>query len=423
MIRITTGDAMHVYGGLANGVDYTVRLTVRMADMIDGDILLRALEKTQRRYPYLSVMLREDGRSYYYEENPRLIALLHTEARIRLGTAETNYHVWAVCWWEDHIHMDVYHGITDGTGMYCVLATLLYYYCSERYGVSDHVGIRTSEDTVMPEEMTDPQDALVSSDKPRFPAQRMAEAFTLETDGGLPPSEPTIWDIEIPEEAFIRFTSANDASPGTMITLLLSMTIDALYPDRKKDIISAYVINARPMLGAEQTHHNCLSMALFPYSDRIRSMPFSRKCTVYRGMTFVQSEEMRVLESMAKSAEVIRAAMHAADSVEGKNAAFGPIFRGGEGFITFLVSYTGRWGHPALGAYMREFWTHPPNTFSLMIEVSAVGGKVFLSVQQRFEGDEIRNGFLRQLDAHQIPYTLRRKMQSDIAFSPLPLKV
>ena len=418
MRGITTGDSMHVYGGLASGVDYTVRLSVRMWDAIDEDILRRALEKTQRRYPYLSVRLRKNGEAYYYEENPEPVALLHTETRILLNAAQTNYHVWAVCWWEDCIHLDIYHGITDGAGMYCVLATLLYYYCCERYGAADHAGVRTLADMILPEEATDPQDTLTPPKKIRFPAKPMAEAFTLETDGGLTPSEPTVWDVEIPEDAFIRFTSANDASPGTMISLLFARAIHELYPVREKEIISAYVINARPMLGAEPTHHNCLSMALFPYSDRIRAMPFARQCTVYRGMTFIQSDVERVAETMAVNADLVRASIRAAESLEDKKAAFGPAFRGGEGFVTFLVSYTGRWRHPALGAYMREFWTHPPNTFSLMAEIGAAGGSLFLSIQQRFRENTVREAFLRQLDEHQIPYNLRRQMPSDTAFFP-----
>jgi hypothetical protein len=79
------------------------------------------------------------------------------------------------------------------------------------------------------------------------------------------------------------------------------------------------------------------------------------------------------------------------------------------------VSYTGKWKHPAAGAYIREFWTHPPNTFSLMVEIAAVNGRIFLSVQQRFREDTVRECFLRQLEQHGIPYTLRRSMSSDIA--------
>ena len=411
---------MHVHGSFGEKVTYTARLSVRLADPVDPDLLGPALEKTQRRYPYLSLRIRRDGESYYYEENPLPVVLLRRDGPVTLNAEETNHHVWAVCCSGEYLHLDMYHGATDGTGMYQVLATLLYYYCARRYGVTDRAGIRTLEDPVLPEETRDPQDELPPPDPSRAPAPPMAEAFTLETDGGLTPSEPTIWDIELPEEALMRFTSAHDASPGTLISLLLARTIDGLYPRRDKEIVSVYVVNARPMLKAEQTFHNCLSMALFGYSDRIRAMPLTRQCTVYRGKTFVQSDEDRVREAMAANAAYVRAAARAAPGLEEKKRSFGQMFRGGEGLVTFLVSYTGKWRHPALGAYMREFWAHPPNTFSLMAELSAAGGTVFLSLQQRFREDTVREAFLRQLEENGIPYTVKRRMGSDVAAFPEP---
>ena len=419
VVPITTGDMMHVHGAFGAGVDYSVRLTVRMAEAIDCGLLRQALEKTQRRYPYFSRRLLADAETFYYAENGLPVVLLQTDAPARLNAGETNFHLWAVSTCADRIHLDFFHGITDGTGMYRVLATLLFYYCEARYGVTDRSGILTLDDPVLPGETADPQDTLLPPEN-AAPAAPLEPAFTLETDGGLTPSGPTIWDLEIPEDPFIRFTSANDASPGTMISLLMAQAIDALYPQRSKEIISAYVINARPMLRSELTHHNCLTMALFKYEDRIRRMPFDRQCTVYRGKTFIQSDEDKVRAGMGANAVQIRAAAQSIPTLEGKKQAFGAAFRGGDGFVSFLVSYTGKWKQQAVGQSIREFWTHAPNTFSLMVEIAAVNGKLFLSIQQRFREDTVREQFLRQLEKHGIPYTLRRVMKSDIAHVPEP---
>ena len=418
--EITTGDLMHVHGCFGAQTDYTVRLSVRLRDPVDSDILQAALVKTQQRYPYFSVRLRRGEKAFYYEDNPLPVVLLHTADKICLNSEQCNYHCWAVCQIEDMIHLDFFHGLSDGDGMYHVLSTLLYYYCRERYGTTEHQGIRTLEDLILPDETLDPQDSLQAPESIE-PAE-WKEAFTLETDGGLTPSGPTLWDVEIPEEAFMNFTSANDASPGTMISLLFARAIDSLYPNRKKEIISAYVINARPMLHAKETCHNCLGMAVFEYSDRIKAMPLQRQCTVYRGMTFIQSDEDRVVPGMAANAAGLKQAALAAQSVEEKKELFGQMFNGGEGLITFLVSYTGKWKHPQLGDHMLEFWTHPPNTFSLMAEIAAAGGKIFLSIQQRFREDCVREAFLKELSDNQIPWELKRVMASDIADFPEPCK-
>ncbi len=419
-IHVTTGDMMHVHGAFGEKVDYAVRLTVRLTDEIDGGLLRAALEKTQQRYPYFSRRLRAAEDGFYYEENDRPIALLHMDDRTQLCSEETHFHPWAVAWFEDRIHLDFFHGITDGTGMYRVLATLLGYYCQARYGTEMDPGIPTLETPISEAETLDPQDTIEVPEVKLPPAAPFQPAFTLETDGRLTPSGPTIWDLEIPEAPLIRYSSDNDASPGTLISLLMAHAIADLYPERSKDIISAYVINARPMLGAELTHHNCLGMALLSYDSRVEAMPFDRQCTVYRGKTFIQSDADRVRRDTAMNAVQIRAAAESLKTLEEKKQAFGQAFSGGEGFVSFLVSYTGKWKHPSVGGYVREFWTHPPNTFSLMVEIAAVNGKIFLSIQQRFREDTVRESFLRQLEKRGIPYELKRVMPSDIARIPEP---
>ena len=222
----------------------------------------------------------------------------------------------------------------------------------------------------------------------------------------------------------MQFVTDNDSTPGNMVALLFSKAVHGLYyeegaaPD--KDIIACYVINARPMLGAPETCHNCLGMAMFDYEPRIAGMPLMRQCTIYRGKTFAQSFDETIRETMTINASRIRAAVRSAPGLDEKKEIFGQAFAGGEGFVTFLVSYIGKWQYPVIGEYIREFWTHPPNTFSLMVEIAAAGGKIFLTIQQRFREDCVREAFLRELDAFGIPYEVRRKMDIDIARMPEP---
>ena len=414
MREITIGDMMHIYGCFGNGADYTARITVRLAERIDIERLRKALSMTALRYPHFCVRLRSGKDSYYFEDNPLPVVLTQTDDRIRLNSPEVNYHIWAVCCSADRIHLDFFHGITDGTGMYAVLSTLLYYYGVENNTVGSPGNIPTAEIPAGPEELSDPLDSIQRTYAPNA-APEAEEAFTLETDGLLTPAAATYWDVLIPEKAFIPFTSANDSSPGTMVSLLLARAIDRLYPDRKKKIISAYVINARPMIGAVQTSHNCLSMALFPYSDKLKSLPFPTQCTAYRGMTILQSDADRIAALMAENANQIRSAAAAAKTLEEKKNVFAQMFNGGEGYVTFLVSYVGQWKYPAVAETMREIWIHAATTFSLMAEIGAAGGNICLTLQQRFREDTVREAFLRELTEKGIPYDLKRVIPADNA--------
>ena len=304
--------------------------------------------------------------------------------------------------------------------MYMVLATLLYYYCEKRYGVTDHTGIRTLDDTILPEETIDPMEHLPSIDLSGRQAPQTVPVFSLAADAGLTHSSTQIWDIEIPEEAFVSFSSANDASPGTMISILFARAIDALYPEREKIIMSRYSVNARPMLHAKETHHNCLSGVAFPYTDRVKSMPFETQCTVHRGATFIQSDAEKVCGQLIGVASYVRSILQGLPTLEGKKRAFGQMMSGGGTAFTYMVSYVGQWRLKALSPYILEFWTHVPSANPLVIEIAAVNGKIFLSVHQTFREDLIIRSFQRQLEENGIPFQLRQPVKPDNARFPEP---
>lgn len=284
---ITTADIPKILGGFGLGVDYAERLSLQLTDKIDGAILSSAVEKTQQRYPYLSLRLRRTAVMYYCEDNPASVTLYHTDERACLNSESTHYHLWAVSYQEDYLYLDFYHGILDGIGIYRLLATLLYYYCAARYGISDHKGILTLEDPIRPEETTDPFDELTAAGSAPLHASKPVPAFLITQDGGLKRAQHSfVWDIELPEEEFVRFFTAVDGSPTTLVTILLARTLDKIFSDRKKEIVGTCMMNLRPMLKSE-THHNCLGVIPFVFSDRVQRMPLDRQCTVHRGITFI----------------------------------------------------------------------------------------------------------------------------------------
>ena len=419
MIPVTSGDIMHMMGGFGLGMDYTVRMKLRLADEIDDDMLKSAVEKTQQRFPYLSLRMRKNEQEYYYEENPSPVAVINTDERIALNSDQTNFHVWAVCYCEDRLYLDIYHGIADGTGMYMVLSTLLYYYCVQRYGVTDSTGIRTLEDPVLPDESTDPIDRLPQIDVSAVKRPPVTPAFSLVSDAGLTASEPVIYDIEMPEKVFVKFSSAHDASPGTMVSVLFSRAIDTLFPDRDKPLTNSYIVNARPMLGAPLTHHNCVGTVKFEYSDRIKAMPFDRQCTVHRGTTFIQSDADRVRNSVIYTSSMNKA-VRMIPGIEEKKQTYAKMLSGGRKMFSYMVSYIGKWKTVQLSPYVKEFWTHVPNANELLTEIAAINGRIFLSVHQNFKEDVVIKSFLDQLKENNVPFTVKEPVPNDVARFPEP---
>ena len=55
MINITTSDLMMVAGSFGLKMDYSVRFGLKLKDEVNSEMLRHAVEKTQKRYPYLSL--------------------------------------------------------------------------------------------------------------------------------------------------------------------------------------------------------------------------------------------------------------------------------------------------------------------------------------------------------------------------------
>lgn len=412
-MKIVTGDLMHVYASFASDLDYTCRLILKLKDPVDGALLEKALRNTEKRYPYFSVHMRKNDSEYYYEPNPSPVALINTDKKITLNEAEANEHVWAVCYQDDRIFLDFYHGIADGTGLYMVLATLLYYYCNERYGVTDHAGIHTLDDPVLPEETADPLADLPPVRLEDMPNREIREAFSIIRDGGAAPRDPHIYHVEIPEPAFVRFMSASDSTPGTMISLLLLRALEARYPGHDKPLVGSYVVNARPMLRQNATYHNCLTSLKFDYDERLQKLPFSLQTTVFRGVTFLKSDEDVIRSNMASFASYNRALFDRSPSLEEKKTAFAELRSSFLRSYTSIVSYVGKWKFPALGEYVEEFWTHAPLANNCLCELSAVGGKICIALHLRSESDDLFDLFLKQLRQHGIPYKFKGIAEHD----------
>lgn len=420
MIPIAAGDMMPIYGSFGLGIRYTIRLVLRLTDMIDEKILSAAAEKTQQRYPYLSLRLKRGRKDYYFEENPAPIAVINTDKRISLNSADTNYHVWAVCYKDDMIFFDFYHGVADGTGMNFVLSTLLYYYCAKRYGVADHTGIRTLEDPILPEESADPTDNMPQIDPSLIQAPPRQQAFSLIRDGGNTASNQKIYDLDMPEDAFVKVSSAHDASPGTMVSVLFARSIDAIYPNRTKPLINSYIINDRPMIGALSTHHNCVHSMTFEYSDRVKALPLDRQCTVHRGTTFVNADPDRVEKTVLLMSSRTKLVNNTTPDLEAKKQVFAKMLSSGRDYFTYMVSYVGQWKLEQLAPYVQEFRVHAPNTKQLFIAITAINRNIFLSIHQSFKEDIVVKSFLKQLKDNNIPYKVKGVFENDAAHFPEP---
>lgn len=384
-----------------------IRLRIRMRDLIEPTVFRHAVDMTMQRYPYFLVELKKKDGEYILAENHRPVVISDSLHGVELNSAQSNYHMIAFCRQDNWFILDIFHGITDGTGAYELVRTLLYYYCSERYQVTlNGEGIRLVGDEISPEEWNDP--VVNRNDLPLPPRVEMSDALNLIAASGIEDDgRHTVYNISINEAEFMRFNLDNDGSPGTMVSLLFSRAVAKLFPDAKEAIRIALCVNQRKALHAPLAHQSLVGGAMLEYKEEMRDWPLEKQGTAYRGMVFAQTEEEKVLSGVASGAAISRLILSKKSDAERKAAA-GYIGSLANRILTATVSYVGKADYKEAEQYIRDFrtWTSPASN-GILIEISAVNGRFNLDFLQTFSNPVFVNAFLQELDDNGIVYDMQ----------------
>ena len=149
-------EAMGLYNSTER-LPNVIRVGIRLRKAIDPDILRYAVDRCAERYPYFCVQLEKKDGDWVLAPNERPVVLSDSREGTRLGSEEANGHLMAFSYNGGWINFDISHAVTDGTGAYEVVRTLLYYYCGRRYETDlSPEGIRLCGDDIDRAEWEDP---------------------------------------------------------------------------------------------------------------------------------------------------------------------------------------------------------------------------------------------------------------------------
>ena len=387
---------------------------IRMDAPVDGEALAGAAEAAMKRYPYFCVELKKEEGQYVFADNLRPVTVTHTSDPVALNTKASNFHMLAFAWTDDWIFVEVAHALTDGTGAYALLRTLLYEYASRRYEERPACeGIRLLGDPIPDEEWDDP--ALNVPDTPApaggaiLPGLNLIEASKLDKD-----RVRTVFSVTIKESELMHLVRENDSSPGTIIALFLSRAVASLHPDEEKPIRISLTVNQRAALKAPLAHQSLVGGAWLEYKPAMRFWPLDRQATAYRGMVFVQSRDESVLAGLAAINRNTRALLSLKTDRE-RAAAAAENADSLRELLTATVSYVGRAGFGGAEAHIRDFhlWAIPMYE-SLLIEISAVSGCFTLDICQNFSSPVYVDALLKQFEENGIRFTSK---------APVPLRL
>ena len=276
-----------------------------MRDLIEQKTLRQAVDMTMQRYPYFCVELQKKEKQYVFIENHRPVIITNSLKGVELNSETSNYHMLAFAWHDNWIILDIFHGMTDGTGAYEVIKTLLYYYCSERYNIQFHNrdGIRLSGDFISEEEWIDP--AVKSTNLPEPRQIDVPKALNLMKTAGLTESPSGIvYSVGISEAEFMKFNVENGGTPGTMVSLFLSRAIAKLFPDNKAPIRITLCVNQRKALNAPLAHHSLVGGVMLEYTEEMRHWAITKQIRAYRDSVSAQTQKEIVLAGVAAQKKI-----------------------------------------------------------------------------------------------------------------------
>lgn len=402
--------AIPFYYGATEKAPNTERVMVEMNDRVDGALFTEAVKQAMRRYPYFCVRVCSDGREFTLEDNDAEVVVKETACPVSLGGTEANGHLLAFSWWEDSIYLDMFHGLSDGGGLFPLLRTVLYYYCREKYdGALSPDGIRLAGEDIPREEIDEPYPRSVDEGiRPVGKAQRKA-ALNLSAAGLCHPGKPTMYCIRIPEDAYMKYSKDKDGSPAVMTVLFMAKAIDSIHRDSGLPIICGMAMNTRKALGRPLSHHSLVSQLFLEYKQHMRHMDTRDQATCFRGMVMVQGQDENVMDSVRNNIRLFER-MDALPDIADRQKMMQQVVSSFLDVDTFKVSYVGKSGMGASEKYIKSIYSSVDlNGSGIMIEVNSVNGEFCLSFLQEWEESVYVDAFLKQLEQEGIPYTLARR--------------
>ena len=356
-------------------MSWTVRMTLKMRDSVDGDLLRQAVEQARQRYPYYQVKLdvkKDDaGTEYFvYEDNSEPWVVSEGEKPVQLIGPESNHHLLAFCYWDDCIAIDFFHCLTDGTGAYNILRTLLYEYCNRRYDVAlSRANVRVVSDTISPAEWEDPAAQAKPDNLAPFQVPERKRCINLTTQAK---------------------TALNEAVETVNILVEEQEMMKYVVP------MVALAINQRPALGCPQAGQTMAGSLRLTLNDEMRGMDLELQQTIFRGMVALQSNEDNVIEGFWQTQNT-QDMFEKVPTLEGRHQAMAKAFSVALSAASACVSYVGKANLGAAEQYVSEMYTEVYTPYALTIEMSAVNGTFCISLMQRFADDTYLDAFLDEL--------------------------
>ena len=388
-----------------------IRLRVVMKEAVDAEKLKSAVNIARKRYPYFAVRvgLDEDG-GYVLHPNPSDIVILgRTRQLPKLGSRSVNGHLLFVQYEGREINFYISHALCGGRGAQPWVMTTVYQYIIEKYHVVPEApAIRKPDSPLLPGEAEEPTLEMLGTQEPifRYKSKQPAILGTDYLNGMYNPfkRKPNFRLYTFAQKDILSFVKNNDSSVASFFLVVMAKALDKVLPEKIRVIGGETAHNPMASLGMPHSHLDLLSHVHLDYTREQLQWDMEKLGTMTRGQIALQTDpsvsfaELRKEFCFLEELEAIPgqkqklAYFRKHDPYAGKNAQHG----------TFIANYTGwmDWGEVA--NYVDSFVFIVEG--HVLLEVSALGDRIFLSFMQLLDEKKYTDAFEAVLTELGIPF-------------------
>ena len=406
---------------------YNVRIRIELKEAVDGKLLSEAADRVIKRYPYFSVCVtvNKEGK-YVIEPNHRPFVVSETRTpNFALGSEEVNFHMASIDYTENIIFFNVSHSLAGACGIMPWVKSVLYQYMTEKYQLSLYAsGVNLPDSELLPGETAFPAFENLPEVEP-FAEYKGGSGYFLTQDYREAAQNPGsggngYYCMEIQQSELMQYVRANDASPGTIISVFMFKALDSLFSPEIPVITCGMAHNFRDLAGCPNTYEDLTRTLHIKYTRDMADWSTEKLGTITRGMVMVQSQAENAIYDLKKLMEYHNQ-IDSIPTLEKKRE----FCRTQGKFIgavrdTFNVSYVGRSDWGSLEAYMKSVYT--VTNGHLNVEINSCNDKFFLCFHQVVDNKGYFEAFRKVLDEEGISYQVTGFFERNLPGTQLPVE-
>ncbi|MBR1622616.1 MAG: hypothetical protein IJ675_01715 [Pseudobutyrivibrio sp.] len=395
-------------------IPYSLRVKVRLDEVVDADILSKTARKAFTRFPYYNVQVGVDGGdNYTLEPNNRPLAVFpEGNRRVVLGSDEVNGHLFVITYKDDSIWFSCSHSICGGFGIMFWVKTTLYLYLCERYDdINAPTDLRLPGTPITMEESFFPDATTLPKDEPIYNYNggdcNIALGRILKYIFNPFSKDNYFYEIDIPSSEFMDYAKSIDASPNTLICAMMYKALLKFYKNKYKGDISIsgrIAADYRDDIGANQSYRDFVRLIHVKFDPYMSMESLEKLNLVARGAVIKQNQPELGFDRFRKLEQAHRGIDRQPTLKQKKKyAKENSTFRN-DPRDAFTISYVGELNLGEMEKHIKGIYTITDGDF--MLEVNALKDKFCISFQLIDKNREPFECFLSILDGVGISYEI-----------------